>query len=265
MTDNVLLQVENVTKSFGGVLALKGLSFSINQGEILGLIGPNGAGKTTAFNLIAGVYKPDSGVITFDGKKISGLRSHKVAQAGISRTFQTVKPFARMSVLENVAVGGLFGRDHVLSVSRAEQEAMGILSYASLDSKAHLSAGSLTLAEQRRLELARAIAAKPKLLMLDEVMAGLNHSEILTTLELLRKLKSEKGITLLIIEHVMKAIVQLCDRILVMDYGEKIAEGIPSQVMKEAAVITAYMGEKRVKTADTSTPSSELNNHPKEP
>jgi branched-chain amino acid transport system ATP-binding protein len=254
LTDNVLLQVQNVTKSFGGVSAVKGLSFSINQGEILGLIGPNGAGKTTAFNLIAGVYKPDSGVIIFEGKKISGLRSHRVAQLGISRTFQTVKPFARMSVLENVAVGGLFGRQHVLSVSLAEREALEILSYTSLENKAQLPAGSLTLAEQRRLELARAIAAKPKLLMLDEVMAGLNHSEIMATLQLLRKLKFEKGITLLVIEHVMKAITQLSDRILVMDYGEKIAEGTPLDVMKNEAVIVAYMGEKGSRT-ETESPT----------
>jgi branched-chain amino acid transport system ATP-binding protein len=241
----VLLQVDNITKSFGGVKAVKSLSFSVNQGDIIGLIGPNGAGKTTAFNLIAGIYKPDFGLITFDGRKISGLPSHKIVRAGISRTFQNVKPFGRMTVLENVAVGGLFGREHVLSVTEARREAMEILRYTSLEAKAGLPASLLSLAEQRRLELARAIATKPKLLMLDELMAGLNHSEIIMTLDLIGRLRSEKGITLLVIEHVMKAIIQLCNRLLVLDYGEKISEGAPLEVMKDKAVIAAYMGEKK--------------------
>jgi branched-chain amino acid transport system ATP-binding protein len=232
-----------VTKSFGGVTAVKDLSLSVGEREILGLIGPNGAGKTTAFNMIAGVYKPTTGSIFFDGRKISGLKPHHVTRVGISRTFQTVKPFARMSVIENVAVGGLFGRKHTMSVASALEEAREILGYISLDSKASLPAGSLTLGEQRRLELGRALAAKPKLMMLDEVMAGLNQTEISATLELLRKIKAERGLSLLVIEHVMKAMIQLCDRITVMDYGEKIAEGAPSEIVRDPAVISAYMGE----------------------
>lgn len=247
MPQGALLEVDGVSKAFGGVSAVKALSFSIKGGEILGLIGPNGAGKTTAFNIIAGVYKPDSGVITFDGTTISGRGPHAVAQLGIARTFQTVRPFARMTVLENVTVGRLFGRDGTLSVSKAKREARDILEYTSLGSKAELPAGSLSLAEQRRLELARALAAKPKLLMLDEVMAGLNHSEILGTLELLRSLRKEKGIAILLTEHVMKAIVRLSDRIVVMNNGEKIAEGTPSEVMENKTVIAAYMGEKAQK------------------
>lgn len=231
---------------------MKDLTFSINEGEILGLIGPNGAGKTTAFNLIAGVYKPDRGTIAFDERKISGLGSHKISQAGVSRTFQTVRPFTRMTVLENVAVGALFGREHAISVGKAKEEARKILSYTSFERKANVQASSLTLAEQRRLELARALAAKPRLLMLDEVMAGLNDKEILSTLDLLRKIRNEKKVTLLVIEHVMKAIVQLCDRIVVMDYGEKIAEGVPSEVMRNEAVITAYMGERKDRCGENS-------------
>lgn len=235
---------------------MKDLTFTLNVGEILGLIGPNGAGKTTAFNLIAGVYKPDRGAITFDGRKISGLGSHKISQAGVSRTFQTVRPFARMTVLENVAVGALFGREHAISVGKAKEEAREILSYTSFERKADVPASALTLAEQRRLELARALAAKPRLLMLDEVMAGLNEKEIFSTLDLLRKIRKEKKVTLLVIEHVMKAIVQLCDRIVVMDYGEKIAEGVPSEVMRSEAVITAYMGERKATHGESSKKAS---------
>lgn len=240
-----LLELSSVTKSFAGIVAVNGLSFSVSEGEILGLIGPNGAGKTTAFNLVAGVYEPDSGSIKLSGKEIAGKKPHKISSLGISRTFQTVKPFARMSVVENVAVGRLFGRDHVLSVSRAKVAAREILKYTSLDSKSNALAGSLTLAEQRRLELARALAANPRILMLDEVMAGLNQAEIAEELALLKKLNEEKKITLVVIEHVMKAMMQLCGRIIVMDQGEKLAEGTPKQVISNPEVIRAYLGEKK--------------------
>ena len=240
-----LLELTSVTKSFAGIVAVNGLSFSVSEGEILGLIGPNGAGKTTVFNLVAGVYKPDSGSIKLSGKEITGKKPHKISNLGISRTFQTVKPFARMSVVENVAVGRLFGRAHVLSVGRAKDAAREILKYTSLDSKSNALAGSLTLAEQRRLELARALAANPRILMLDEVMAGLNQAEIAEELVLLKKLNEEKKITLVVIEHVMKAMMQLCGRIIVMDQGEKLAEGTPKQVISNPEVIKAYLGEKK--------------------
>jgi branched-chain amino acid transport system ATP-binding protein len=264
LTGEVLLQVDNVTKSFGGVLAVKGLSFTIDKGEILGLIGPNGAGKTTAFNLIAGLYKPDSGTITFDGEKVSGRKPHQVTKAGISRTFQIVKPFSRMSVIENVAVGALFGREQTLSVSHARRQAVEILTYVGLGEKREVPAAALSLAEQRRLELGRALAAKPKLLMLDEVMAGLNHSEISATLDLLRKLHSDKGLTLLVIEHVMRAMMQISDKIVVLNHGEKLAEGIPSDVVSNKEVVAAFMGEKkgRIQTSASITASSDNVSNP---
>jgi branched-chain amino acid transport system ATP-binding protein len=251
LAEKVLLELDQVTKSFGGVHAVKSLSFSVNEGEILGLIGPNGAGKTTAFNLISGVYTPDSGQIIFDQRKISGLKPHKITQLGISRTFQTVRPFGRMTVLENVAAGSLFGKDHVNRVGVAQAHSMQLLKHLSLENKADVLARSLTLAEQRRLELGRAVAARPKLLMLDEVMAGLTQSETDSTLELLRSLKRENGLTLIVIEHVMKAMMKLCDRIVVMDHGDKIAEGEPKEVTSNANVIAAYMGEKSVPRSRT--------------
>ncbi|MGI0078571.1 MAG: ABC transporter ATP-binding protein [Nitrososphaerales archaeon] len=242
---STLLELSRVSKSFGGLVAVRDLSFSVLEGEILGLIGPNGAGKTTAFNLVAGIYKPDSGSIKISGKEIAGKKPHEISRFGISRTFQTAKPFSRMSVVENVAVGGLFGRNHVLSVRKAKAAANDILRYTSLDSKTNALAGSLTLAEQRRLELARALATNPRILMLDEVMAGLNQLEISEELALLRKLNHEKKITLVVIEHVMKTMMELCGRIVVMDQGEKLVEGTPQQVASNPEVIKAYLGEKK--------------------
>ena len=240
-----LLELDRVSKSFGGIRAVNDLSFNVESGEIVGLIGPNGAGKTTAFNLVAGVYKPDSGSIKYGGLELGGKKPHSISQLGISRTFQTVKPFPRMTVLENVAVGRLFGRNHVLSVRRAKAKSTEALEFAGLLSKRDALAGSLTLAEQRRLELARALAANPKLLMLDEVMAGLNHTEIAEELELLKKLNKEKEITLLVVEHVIKAMTQLCERIVVVNHGEKLAEGTPNEVVNNPEVIKAYLGEKK--------------------
>ncbi len=240
-----LLELAHVSKAFGGLAAVRDLSFSVSEGEILGLIGPNGAGKTTAFNLITGVYKPDSGSIRLAGEEIAGKRSHKIASLGISRTFQTVKPFPRMSVVENVIVGGLFGRQHAFMVRRAREVAQEILKYTALESKANTLAASLSLAEQRRLELARALAAKPRILMLDEVMAGLNQTELEEELELLRKLNNDKKITLVVIEHVVRAMTRLCSRIVVMNQGEKLAEGTPEEIVNHSEVIKAYLGEKR--------------------
>jgi branched-chain amino acid transport system ATP-binding protein len=243
---NALLEVDHISKSFRGLVAVRDLSFAIDKGEILGLIGPNGAGKTTAFNMVAGINKPDSGVVRFSGNVISGLKPHKISQLGVARTFQIVKPFARMTTIENVVVGSLYGRNHALWLRNAKPLAREALRYAGLESKEEVLAGQLTLAEQRRLELARALASNPQLLMLDEIMAGLNSTEIVQTLDLLRRLNKERGIALLVIEHVMLAIMQLCGRIVVMNQGEKLAEGTPSEIVSDDKVIEAYMGKKKV-------------------
>lgn len=240
-----LLDVNQVNKSFGGLVAVNGMSLLVEQGDMLGLIGPNGSGKTTLFNLITGIYRPDAGSINFEGDEISGLRPHSISRLGIARTFQIVRPFPRMSVVENVMAAALFGSK---SGSRrgARERAMELLAYTSLDEKAGALAGSLTLAEQRRLELARALATNPKLIMLDEVMAGLSHPEIASVVELLQKIRRDQGTTMVITEHVMRAIVQVCNRIVVMNQGQRLAEGTPSEVMQNPSVIAAYMGEKKV-------------------
>ncbi len=242
-----LLEIEGLTKSFGGITAVRNLSMFVEDGETLGLIGPNGAGKTTVFNLISGIYAPDAGTIKFGGKKISGLKPHKISRMGISRTFQIVRPFPRMSVFDNIMAGALFGKGFGLSAHKARETAIELLSYASLENSARKPAGLLTIAEQRRLELARALATDPKILMLDETLAGLNNAELSALVRLLEKFKRERGITLIVTEHVMRAIVQLCNRIVVMNQGEKLAEGSPSEMMRTRSVIEAYMGQKRTK------------------
>lgn len=239
-----LLELNEVTKSFGGLVAVKNLSFHAAEGDVLGLIGPNGSGKTTVFNLVSGIYKPDSGVIRFEGRLISGLKPHKVTSLGISRTFQIVRPFAKMSTIENVVVGLLFGKHSATTPRKAGEEAIQILRKVSLQDKAMVLAGTLTLAQQRRLELARALASSPKLLMLDEVMAGLSYSEMSAMVDVLKRIQQEQGITLIIVEHVMKAIVNFCTRIVVMNEGEKLVEGTPSEVMREERVIAAYTGRR---------------------
>jgi len=253
---DALLELDGVTKSFGGLVAVRNLSFSIGEGEILGLIGPNGAGKTTVFNLISGVYRPEAGSIRFDGKVISGLKPHEVSSLGVARTFQTVRPFARMSARENVMTGLLFGRGGINAPRRATQKALEMLESVSLLDKAEVRAGRLTLAEQRRLELARALATSPKLLMLDEVVAGLNHPEMNAMVDLLRRIQPERRMALIVIEHVMKAIVRLCNRIVVMNGGEKLVEGSPSEVMRDERVVAAYMGRRGNGGESTTTFSS---------
>jgi branched-chain amino acid transport system ATP-binding protein len=240
-----LLKLSGVKKSFGGLVAVNNLSFKVGDKEIVGLIGPNGAGKTTVFNIISGMHRPDSGDITFLGTNIVGKKPHVISRLGIARTFQTVRPFARMTVLENAMMGSLFGKGHTLSVGAARERASKILSFTDLGAKAETLAANLTLAEQRRLELARAIAAQPRLLMLDEVMAGLNLTEISETLDLLFRLNREMQISILVIEHVMKAVMKLCSRIIVIDHGSTIAEGTPQEVVANEEVIIAYMGDKR--------------------
>ncbi len=235
-----LLTVSNLTKRFGGLVANNEVSLEVNQGEIVGLIGPNGAGKTTLFNCISGFYKLDGGSVVFDGRDITRFGADRVCREGIARTFQIVKTFKDMPVLENVMVGAFC---RTPSPEKARQDALKTLDLVGLAEKKDLPGGSLTLAEKKRLELARALATHPKLLMLDEVMAGLNPAEVRQALDLLRGI-NDQGITLIIVEHVMEAIMTISHRIAVLDYGKKIAEDVPTAIAQNEEVIKAYLGER---------------------
>jgi branched-chain amino acid transport system ATP-binding protein len=235
-----LLDVRKVSKAFRGLRAVRDASFEVPEGAINGLIGPNGAGKTTIFNMIAGVYAPDSGEILFQGKPIHGLRPDQVCAAGIGRTFQIVKPFAGLSVLDNVTVGGL---QREKSVSNARALSIQILEKLGLDLKADLPASSLTLPDRKRLEVARALATRPRLLLLDEVMAGLRPTECDQMVQVFRDISRADGLTILLIEHVMRAVMALARHIGVLHHGEVIARGTPEQVVRDPAVLQSYLGE----------------------
>ncbi len=241
MSDHILT-VSNLNKSFGGVKATNNVSFRVKRGEIYSIIGPNGAGKTTIFNCLAGAFKFDSGDITFDGNPItSGMLPHEICRLGLTRTYQIVKPFATMSVLDNVMVGTLLNTD---SLAEAQEKAMDVLKLTMLDGIAKQRAGSLTVAGRKRLELARALGTNPKLLLLDEVMAGLNPSELQEMLSVLRAIH-ERGITLLIIEHLMDVIMNISERIFVIEQGIQICEGTPEVVSSDPRVIEAYFGKEK--------------------
>jgi branched-chain amino acid transport system ATP-binding protein len=233
-----LLEIFNVSKSFRGLKAISNVSLHINKGEILGLIGPNGAGKTTLFNLVTGFLKPDSGQIQFSGHNLVGFKSHQICKLGITRTFQIVKPFAHLSTLENVAVGA-FNRSN--DIATVEDKSWDILNFVGLAQKALEPASSLTLPDRKRLELARALASEPKLLLLDEVMAGLNPTEQHEIINLIRKI-CEAGTTIFIIEHHMRVVMGLSDRIVVIHHGELIADDRPRAVSEDPNVIEAYLG-----------------------
>ncbi len=235
-----ILEIEHLKKCFGGLSATSNVDFHVEQGEILGLIGPNGAGKTTLFNLISGALRPDSGSIAFKGRNIAGLKPHKITRMGIARTFQAVKIFSKMSVSQNIALAYYFGRDK--SPDRATEEIGGILDFVGLAGMGGLRAMDLILANQKRLEVARALATEPDLLLLDEVMAGLNPTEVAEAMELVRKIR-DRGITVIMIEHVMKAIMSICDRVIVLHHGEKVAEGKPDEIVRNRTVIEVYLGE----------------------
>jgi branched-chain amino acid transport system ATP-binding protein len=233
-----LLRLKNVSKHFGGVQALADISFEVEKGTVVGLIGPNGAGKTTMFNVVTGFIAPDSGQVLLGDRLLNGLPPHDICHLGVSRTFQIVRPFGQMTVLQNVMVGAFARTDRY---SDAAREAYALLGLVGLSSKAGLRATTLNVAERRRLELARALASKPHVLLLDEVMSGLNTTEVAAFLNVLRAL-TVRGQTILFIEHVMGAVLTISDRIVVLDHGVKIAEGIPKEVVRNKAVIEAYLG-----------------------
>lgn len=240
----MILQIEGITKQFGGLLALNQVTFDLPEGQILGLIGPNGAGKTTLFNVINGVYLPEKGRILFQGENTTGLKTYEMAHRGLARTHQIVKPLNDLTVLENVMVGACFGGDgHGLG--EAKQIANEVIEFVGLHERKDQLAASLNVAQKKRLELARALAAQPKLLLLDEVLAGLNPTEIAEMVETVRKIR-EQGVTIIMIEHVMHAVMNVSERILVLDYGELIAEGTPDEVSNDERVIEAYLGDPKL-------------------
>jgi branched-chain amino acid transport system ATP-binding protein len=237
-----ILEGENVCKNFGGLTAVSHVNFQVNQGEIFGLIGPNGAGKTTLFNLISGALVPSPGLVKFKNQNITRLKPHQICRAGIARTFQSIKIFTNMTVKQNVTLGSLFGAFTRTPAAEVEKETAGILEFLGLSAVSAVPAKDLTLAKQKRLELARALATKPELLMLDELMAGLNSTEVGEAMELVTRIRGQ-GITVIMIEHVMKAIMSVCDRIMVLHHGEKIAEGTPADIASSKTVIDIYLGE----------------------
>lgn len=240
----MILQVKGVSKRFGGLQALSKVTFDVPEGQILGLIGPNGAGKTTLFNVINGVYKPEEGQVFFRDMEVTNYKTYQMAHLGLARTHQIVKPLNDLSIRENVIVGACFGHENH-GLNRAHEIADEVMSFVGLEARAEQLASSLNVAQKKRLEMARALAAKPYLLLLDEVLAGLNPSEITAMVEIIRKIR-DQGITIIVIEHVMHAVMNVSDRIIVLDYGQQIAEGTPDEIANNEKVIEAYLGDPRI-------------------
>jgi branched-chain amino acid transport system ATP-binding protein len=238
---STILEVTGLYKFFGGLAAVAGVDFHLEKGEILGLIGPNGSGKTTVFNLIAGVYKPDRGSIKLQGRDVTGASSAVICQLGIGRTFQIPLPFSRLTVLENVRLGRVYGSQPAESIEQAEIEAGEILDFIGLKAKQSVVSGSLSLLDRKRLELGKALATRPKVLLLDEILGGLTPAEIDTAMKLISAIR-KSGVTLVVVEHVMRAIMGISDRVIVLNSGAKIAEGPPKAVVRDKNVIEAYLG-----------------------
>jgi branched-chain amino acid transport system ATP-binding protein len=237
-----MLEGQGVTKYFGGLAAVSNVDFHIDQGEIVGLIGPNGAGKTTLFNLISGAFPISSGEIRFKGQPLNGLKAHQICRTGIARTFQETKVFGNMVVLQNALVGAFFGNPSRVSATDAAREAARALEFVGLSAMSVVPVKDLTLVNQKRVEVARALATKPELLLLDELMAGLNPTEVSEAMELVKRIR-DTGITIFMVEHVMKAIMGICERIIVLHHGEKIAEGTCNEISCNRTVIDIYLGE----------------------
>jgi len=236
---NTLLELQDLTVRFGGLCAVNKLNMKVNTGEAVGLIGPNGAGKTTAFNLVVGVYKPSEGKVIFDNEDITGLPPNEICKKGIGRTFQVVKPFGKMTVLQNIMAGAFV---NTAKTQEARQIASEVMEKMGLQSKRDKLAASLTIPERKRLEMAKALATRPKLMLLDEVLAGLNPTEIQDAVLLIKSMIKD-GVTILMIEHVLQATMAICERIVVLNYGQKLAEGTPEQVTGNEEVIKAYLGD----------------------
>ena len=232
------LSIRDLRKDFGGVRAVDGVSFEVPEGTILGLIGPNGAGKTTLFNLVSGYLRPTRGTVSVFGEEVTGLKPFALARRGLTRTFQVVRPFPRLTVLENVMVGALL---HERRVTAAEREARRVLALLGMEQLMELPASALTLASRKRLEIAKALALRPRLLLLDEVVSGLTESEVAATIEIIRGVQ-KNGVTIVIVEHVLRVIMGLCGRVVVLDHGKKLAEGTPAEVAADPQVVTAYLG-----------------------
>ena len=237
-----LLRLTGVSRRFGGVVAVDDVDLAVEAGEIVGLMGANGAGKTTLFSMIAGNLRPSAGEIVFDDRRIDRLRPDRICRLGVARAFQIVRPFAGLTVVENVAIGGLFGSGRERSMVRAEDAARRVLDEVGLGARADDPASTLTLAGRKRLEIARALAARPRLLLLDEVMAGLTPVEVAEALDTIRRLHRLHDLTIIVIEHVMRALMQLSERLVVLHHGAKIAEGRPDEIASDAGVIEAYLG-----------------------
>lgn len=240
----MILQVNGISKNFGGLQALSRVTFDLPEGQILGLIGPNGAGKTTLFNVINGIYPPSAGQVRFKGEDVTGMKPYLLARRGVARTHQIVKPLNDLSVRENVMVGACFGRMGK-GLGEASRLASEVLEFVGLSGRIDQLAGSLNVAQKKRLEMARALASQPHLLLLDEVLAGLNPSEISTMVDTVLKIR-QQGITIIMIEHVMHALMKVSDRVIVLDYGQQIAEGTPEEITRNEKVIEAYLGDPKL-------------------